>query len=83
MFFMDFGEPKKRNPGGKPLAAHWDRMWAAIAIKLWSGELNPKSQGDVKKAMIDWFNQAEIEIGDTALTQRARQRWQAMQDADS
>ena len=74
---------KKRNPGGKPLAAHWDAMWAAIAVKLWSGELNPKSQADVKKAMINWFNEAEIDIGDTALTQRARQLWQAMQDADS
>ncbi|WP_086608608.1 hypothetical protein [Erythrobacter donghaensis] len=74
---------EKRNPGGKPLAAHWDAMWAAIAVKLWSGELQPKSQADVKKAMINWFNEAEIEIGDTAVTQRARQLWQAMQDADS
>lgn len=74
---------EKRNPGGKPLAAHWDAMWAAIAVKLWTGVLQPKSQADVKKAMIDWFNEAEIDIGDTALTQRARQLWQAMQDADS
>lgn len=73
----------KRNPGGKPLAGHWDAMWAAIAVKLWSGELQPKLQADVKKAMLDWFNEAEIEIGDTAVTQRARQLWQAMQDADS
>lgn len=73
----------KKNPGGKPLAAHWDSMWAAIAVKLWTGVLQPKSQADVKKAMIDWFNEAEIDIGDTALTQRARQLWQAMQDADS
>lgn len=71
-----------RNPGGKPLAAHWDAMWAAIAVKLWSGELQPKSQADVKKAMLDWFNEAELEIGDTAVTQRARQLWQAMQDAE-
>lgn len=74
---------EKRNPGGKPLAAHWDSMWAAIAVMLWSGELKPKSQADVKKAMVDWFNEAEIDVGDTALTQRARQLWQAMQDADS
>lgn len=73
---------EKRNTGGKPLAAHWDAMWAAIAVKLWSGELQPKSQADVKKAMLEWFNAAEIDIGDTAVTQRARQLWQAMQDAD-
>lgn len=72
-----------KNPGGKPLAVHWDSMWAAIAVRLWTGELNPKSQADLKVAIFDWFNTAEIEIGDTAVTQRARQLWQAMQDADS
>jgi len=70
----------KRNPGGKPLAAHWDSMWAAIAVQLWTGELKPESQADVKKSMINWFNEAEIDIGDTALTQRARQLWQAMEE---
>lgn len=72
----------KRNPGGKPLADHWDKMWAAIAVQLWTGALQPKSQADLKAAMFEWFNHAEIEVGDTALTQRARQLWQAMQDAD-
>lgn len=76
-------EPAKRNNGGKPLAPHWDRMWAAIAVKLWTGELTPRSQADVKSAMSDWFSESEIDIGDTALTQRARQLWQAMQAADS
>lgn len=75
--------PVRKNKGGKPLAAHWDAMWASIAVKLWTGELKPKSQADLKAAMFDWFNQTEIEIGDTALTQRARQLWQAMQEAGS
>ena len=74
---------ERRNAGGKPLAAHWDALWAAVAVQLWSGELQPKSQADVKKAMLEWFNAAEIDVGDTAVTQRARQLWQAMQDADS
>jgi len=73
----------KRNSGGKPLAAHWDAMWAAIAVKLWSGELKPKSQAEVKAAMFDFLNTAGIDAGDTAVTQRARQLWQAMQEADS
>lgn len=73
-------EPKRRNNGGKPLAPHWDTMWAAIAADLWNGDLEPKSQKDIKKAMFEWFNAAGIEIGDTAVTQRARQLWQAMED---
>lgn len=71
-----------KNRGGKPLAMHWDAMWAAMAVKLWTGELDPKSQADIKSAMFDWLNEAEIDVGDTALTQRARQLWQAMQAAD-
>lgn len=72
-----------RNPGGKPLAQHWDAMWAAIAVQLWSGDLDPKTQADVKTAMFAWFNANGIEIGDTAVTQRARQLWQAIEAADS
>jgi len=74
------GNPEK-NRGGKPLAKHWDSMWADIAVKLWTGELEPKTQADLKRAMFDWFNTNEIEIGDTAVTQRARQLWQAMHNA--
>lgn len=72
------GRPK--NPGGKPLAPHWDAMWATIAAQIWLGDLEPKSQKDIKEAMFDWFNKASIEIGDTAVTQRARQLWQAMEE---
>lgn len=76
-------QAKPTNPGGKPLAKHWDAMWAAISVKLWTGELNPKTQADLKKAIFDWFNAAEIDVGDTAVTQRARQLWQAMQSERS
>lgn len=71
-----------KNKGGKPLAAHWDAMWAAMAVQLWIGDLNPSKQADIKDAMLDWFNANEIDVGDTAVTQRARQLWQAMQNAD-
>lgn len=64
------------NKGGKPLAAHWDGMWASIAVQLWTGDLQPKSQADIKRAMLNWFNAKEIDVGDTAVTERARQLWQ-------
>lgn len=68
-----------RHNGGKPLAKHWDEMWAAIAVQLWTGDLKPETQADVKRAMLEWFTNAEIDIGETAVTQRARQLWQAME----
>lgn len=71
----------QKNIGGKPLAKHWDAMWADIAVQLWNGDLKPETQADLKSAMFAWFNDHGIDIGDTAVTQRARQLWQAMQEA--
>lgn len=67
------------NKGGKPLAAHWDELWSSIAVALWSGDLDPKSQADIKRAMFEWFNERELEVGDTAVTARARQLWQKIE----
>ena len=69
-----FPQPAK-NKGGKPLAAHWDEMWASIAVALWSGDLDPKTQADVKRAMLAWFDDQGIEISDTPVVERARALW--------
>ena len=63
------------NRGGKPLAAHWDGMWADIAFQLYIGDLKPKRQKDISAAMFAWFNEAEINVGQTAVTERARALW--------
>ena len=70
-----------KNKGGKPLAAHWDGMWAEIAVQLWTGDLKPQSQADIKRVMLSWFDENGIEIGDTAVTERARQLWRKMEIA--
>lgn len=70
-----------QNAGGKPLAEHWDAMWAEIAIQLWTGDLQPKTQADIKAAMFEWLNANEIEAGDTGVTQRARALWKRWQEA--
>ena len=63
------------NKGGKPLAAHWDEMWASIAVALWTGDLDPKTQADVKRAMLAWFEDQDIEISNTPVVERARALW--------
>lgn len=70
---------KTGNAGGKPLAKHWDAMWADIATQLWNGDLKPRTQADIKVAMFDWLNGQGIEAGDTVVTERARALWQRMQ----
>jgi hypothetical protein len=71
-----------KNPGGKPLAAHWDEMWSSIAVMLFNGDLQPKTQADVENAMKDWFGGRDFDIGDTAVRARARQLWQKLQDGN-
>lgn len=63
------------NKGGKPLAAHWDAMWADIAIRLWEGDLKPTKQKDISDAMFAWLSGKEIDAGQTAVTDRARTLW--------
>ena len=70
---------QSKNNGGKPLAKHWDAMWAEIATQLWNGDLEPKRQSDIKKAMFDWLNSNGIDAGDTVVTERARALWQRIQ----
>jgi hypothetical protein len=71
--------PAAKNKGGKPLAKHWDDMWAAIAVSLWTGDLKPESQADVKRAMLAWFDDQEIDVGDTPVVERARALWRKME----
>lgn len=74
----DIATPAK-NPGGKPLAKHWDAMWAAIAFKLYAGDIQPSSQADIERAMKDWFAENNLDIGDTAIRGRARTLWTKIQ----
>lgn len=75
----DFETTPRRNNGGKPLGGHWDAMWADIAVKLWTGELQPTRQKDISAAMFDWLNERELEAGETAVTGRARALWQRIE----
>jgi hypothetical protein len=68
-----------KNVGGKPLAPHWDDMWAEIAVQLWNGDLQPRRQSDITKAMADWFAEQGIEVGGTSITERARALWRRIE----
>ncbi len=73
---------KVKSAGGKPLAKHWDAMWAEIATNLWNGDLKPESQADIKRAMFDWLSSNGIDAGETAVAERARALWQRMEADD-
>lgn len=71
-----------RNKGGKPLAEHWDDMWAEVAVQLFNGDFDPKTQADVERTMKEFFARHDVDIGDTAVRGRARRLWQKLQDAN-
>ena len=75
-------EQRRQNPGGRPLARHWDEMWAAIAVMLYVGDLKPATQADIEAAMKDWLADHNLEVGDTPVRERARALWQRLEAAE-
>ena len=65
--------PEKK--GGRPPAEFWDDMWAAIAVSLYSGDFQPKSQADVQRAMLEWIEANGHSVGDSTVKARARRLW--------
>ena len=61
--------------GGRPPAEFWDDMWAAIAASLYSGDLKPKSQADVQRAMAEWIEANDRNAADSTVKSRARRLW--------
>lgn len=74
-------EQPSKNKGGKPLARHWDEMWATIAVQFYVGDLQPETQADIERAMLGWFVDRDLEVGETAIRERARQLWRKYEKA--
>ena len=70
------------NCGGKPLAEHWDGMWAAIAVMLYTGDLQPKTQADIERAMKDRLAESGRDVADSAVRTRAQKLWAILRAAD-
>jgi hypothetical protein len=64
--------------GGKPLAAHWDDMWAAMAVALYSGDLEPDTQADIERAMADWLAARNLDAAESTLRGRAQKLWREL-----
>ena len=62
-------------PGGRPPAAFWDDLWAAIAVALYVGELVPKTQADIEGAMADWLEGNGHSAAESTIRARARRLW--------
>ena len=72
-----------RNKGGTPGHEFWDDMWAAIAFALYDGDLMPKSQADVERAMTNWIEDRGKSAAVSTVRKRARLLWDRIARAEA
>lgn len=63
---------------GRPPAEWWDDMWVAIAMQLYSGDLKPKKQADIEKAMHNYIASRDQSAAPNTVRVRARKIWNAI-----
>jgi hypothetical protein len=68
------------SPGGRPPASFWDDLWWSVWGQIYRGDLKPKLQADVEKAMLEWVSAYGHEPSDSTIRPRARKLFQALQD---
>ncbi|WP_196232981.1 hypothetical protein [Sphingomonas segetis] len=50
-----------------------------MARQLYGGDLQPKRQADIEKAMHDWLSANGHTAGETQVRERARKLWQTIE----
>lgn len=74
--------PPNKHPGGRPQKPFWDELWVSISAQLHNGDLQPKRQADIERAMHDWLVFNGNEAGETAVRAKAKLLWAAIQKED-
>jgi hypothetical protein len=68
--------------GGRPPAEFWDDLWATIAVALYSGDLKPRTQADIQRAMTDWIESKGHSAADSTIKARARRLWDRIAESE-
>jgi hypothetical protein len=68
--------------GGRPPADFWDDLWSHIAASLYAGDLMPKNQADIEKAMADWIEGQGRSAATSTIRSRARRLWDQLTQLD-
>jgi len=70
--------------GGRPTADWWEDLIIEVCFRHFRGELQPKTQADVARAMQAWMTENKYEAADSTVRVRARKVWNAIRrDAES
>ena len=63
---------KQQNRGGRPRKDWWDDLWCAVWGEVYRGDLKPKSQADIERAMMSWVIAREESVSESTLKPLAR-----------
>ena len=74
---MQPGSSQRR--GGRPPKEWWDDLWCAIWGQVYRGDLQPKSQADIERAMLKWVESREESVAESTLKPLARKMFAEMQ----
>jgi len=64
--------------GGRPPADWWDDLWVEMCRQIFAGELIPKRQADIQKAMQQWCSDHGHSDASSTIRPRASKLWNAV-----
>jgi hypothetical protein len=64
--------------GGRPPADWWDDLWVEICRQIYAGELVPKRQAEIQKAMQQWCSDKGYSDAASTIRPRASKLWNAV-----
>jgi hypothetical protein len=69
--------PPPANKGGRPRKDWWDDFWIEICQMIYEGDLKPKSQAELERAMLDWVSDHGYDVGETTIKNAAKKLFKA------
>jgi hypothetical protein len=66
------------NPGGRPRKEWWDDLWCAVWGEVYRGDLDPKTQADLERAMLAWAEERGESVSESTVKPLARKMFAAM-----
>ncbi|MEA1072045.1 hypothetical protein [Sphingomonas sp. LY160] len=70
--------PAAPNPGGRPRKEWWDDLWCAVWGEVHRGELIPKTQADLERAMLAWTESRGESVSESTVKPLARKMFAEM-----
>jgi hypothetical protein len=69
--------------GGRPKADWWEDLWIEMCRQLYGGELIPKTQADIERAMHQWISDHDHTAGGTTVRDRASKLWRTISKVEN